>query len=118
MRFVYGFFMGVLLSVIGAILYLAFAGGDYLLQLSPRYHGMASEITALKEAKEQRDQLAARLDTLAGSFEQLTRRFSELQETVREPRHGSTPPAETPPPEPAHPRARAEPPPPAATPGP
>ena len=39
-----GFILGVLVSVITAILYLAFLGGDYLLQLSPRYHDMASTI--------------------------------------------------------------------------
>ena len=65
MRFVYGFILGVLASVISAILYLAFAGGEYLLQLSPHYHEMVSSISSLKEAKEQRDQLTARLDALA-----------------------------------------------------
>ena len=78
MRFIYGFIMGVLVTIISAILYLAFASGDYVLQLSPHYHEMTSTIASLKEAKEQRDQLAARLDTLANGFEQLTRRFNEL----------------------------------------
>src|SRR5262245_2344133 len=87
MRFVYGFILGVLASVIGAILYLAFAGGEYLLQLSPHYHEMVSSIASLKDAKEQRDQLTARLDALADGFDQLTRRFNELQETTREPGH-------------------------------
>ncbi len=87
MRFVYGFILGVLASVIAAILYLAFAGGEYLLQLSPHYHEMVSSIASLKDAKEQRDLLTARLDALADGFDQLTRRFNELQETTREPGH-------------------------------
>jgi len=114
MRFIYGFILGVLVSVIVAILYLAFLGGDYLLQLSPRYHDMASTIASLREAKEQRDQLAVRLDALADGFDQLTRRFNELQETVRQPPHrapGSEAPAPLPEPTP-RPRPRVEPPPP------
>ncbi len=137
MRFVYGFILGVLASVITAILYLAFGGGEYLLQLSPHYHEMVSTIGSLKEAKEQRDQLSARLDALADGFDQLTRRFNELQETVNEPVHrGSAPPSEvaspgteappaagTPPqlaPPSARPKPRPEPPPiaPTATPAP
>jgi hypothetical protein len=115
MRFVYGFILGVMVSVITAILYLAFLGGDYLLQLSPRYHDMASTIVSLREAKEQRDQLAVRLDALADGFDQLTRRFNELQETVRQPAQPAHrgPGVEAPLPEPtARPRPRAEPPPP------
>ena len=80
MRFIYGLLFGVLASVIGAILYLAFADGQYLLQLSPRYHEMQSTIAGLKEAKEQRDQLTDRLEMLAGSLDDLTRRFNELRE--------------------------------------
>jgi uncharacterized phage infection (PIP) family protein YhgE len=87
MRFVYGFILGVLASVISAILYLAFAGGEYLLQLSPHYHEMVSTIASLKEAREQRDQLSARLDALADGFDQLTRRFNELQDAASEPSH-------------------------------
>ena len=116
MRFIYGFILGVLVSVITAILYLAFLGGDYLLQLSPRYHDMASTIAALREAKEQRDQLAVRLDALADGFDQLTRRFNELQVTVRQPAHrgpGAEPPAPLAEPT-ARPRPRVEPPPPPA----
>jgi hypothetical protein len=79
MRFIYGFILGVLVSAVTAILYLAFTGGDYLLQLSPRYHEMVSTITALKDAKGQRDQLASRLEALSDSFDTLTRRFNELQ---------------------------------------
>jgi hypothetical protein len=110
MRFIYGFIMGVLVTVIAAILYLAFSSGDYVLQLSPHYHEMTSTIASLKEAKEQRDQLAARLDTLANGFEQLTRRFNELQETTREPaRRDPGAQAEAPPSaEAPHPRARSE----------
>lgn len=84
MRFIYGFIVGVLLSVIGAILYLAFAGGLYLLELSPRYHEMASSNAALKEAKEQRDQLTGRLDALASALDQLTHRFQELSQKAQE----------------------------------
>lgn len=81
MRFIYGLVFGVMASVIGAILYLAFADGQYLLQLSPRYHEMQSTIAGLKEAKQQRDQLADRLEKLSGSLDDLTRRFNELRET-------------------------------------
>ena len=107
MRFIYGFIMGVLVTVISAILYLAFANGDYLLQLSPQYHEMTSTIASLKAAKEQRDQLAARLDALATGFEQLTRRFNDLQEATREPaRRGPVPQGESSPStEAPHPRA-------------
>jgi uncharacterized phage infection (PIP) family protein YhgE len=118
MRFVYGFILGVLVSVIAAILYLAFSGGEYLLQLSPRYHEMASTIVSLRDVKDQRDQLATRLDALADGFDQLTRRFNELQETMRESPHhraplaeAPAPPAEPPPPPPTpRPRPRVEPP--------
>jgi hypothetical protein len=110
MRFIYGFIMGVLVSVIGAILYLAFANGEYLLQLSPHYHEMTSTIASLKEAKEQRDQLAARLDTLTNGFEQLTRRFNDLQEATKEPAHrGAGPQVEPALPTSEAPRVRAHP---------
>ena len=124
MRFVYGFILGVLASVIAAILYLAFAGGEYLLQLSPHYHDMVSSIASLKDAKEQRDLLTARLDALADGFDQLTRRFNELQETTREPGHRApsvqndmapplapAAPPQTPPaaPPPSRPKPRSEP---------
>lgn len=85
MRFIYGFILGVLVSVVSAILYLAFTGGDYLLQLSPRYHEMVSTIESLREAKGQRDELASRLDTLTESFDDLTRRFNQMQGTERAP---------------------------------
>ena len=119
MRFVYGFILGVLVSVIAAILYLAFLGGDYLLQLSPRYHDMSSTIASLREAKEQRDQLAVRLDALADGFDQLTRRFNEMQETIREPAHHHEAPSPSAPPPPLpeptpRPRPRVEPTPPPA----
>jgi hypothetical protein len=129
MRFVYGFILGVLASVISAILYLAFAGGEYLLQLSPRYHEMVSTIASLKEAKEQRDQLSVRLDALADGFDQLTRRFNELQDAASESSHrgaglpseGSSAaegtPAGTPSqPAPPHPKPRPEPTPSASSP--
>jgi hypothetical protein len=81
MRFIYGMVFGVMASVIGAILYLAFADGQYLLQLSPRYHEMRSTIAGLQEAKQQRDALAARLEKLTAALDDLTRRFNELRET-------------------------------------
>ena len=105
MRFIYGFILGVLASVIAAILYLAFAGGGYLLELSPRYHDMASTITALREAKEQRDQLATRLEALTNAFDALTRRFNDLQEP---PRRSPEPSAAEKPPEPAAPKPRSD----------
>jgi len=124
MRFVYGFVLGVLASVIAAILYLAFAGGEYLLQLSPHYHDLVSSIASLKDAKEQRDQLTARLDALADGFDQLTRRFNELQETTREGGHHApsvqsdvapplapAAPPQPPPAAPPRPKPRSEPPP-------
>jgi hypothetical protein len=104
MRFIYGFIFGVLASTIGAILYLAFGGGEYLLQISPRFHDMAATITSLKDAKEQRDLLANRLDALAEGFDQLT-------QTVREtPHHGPAEPLPppTPAPEPIRPKTRTE----------
>jgi hypothetical protein len=100
MRFIYGFILGLLTSTIGAILYLAFAGGEYLVQLSPHYHELVSEVTALRDAKQQRDQLATRLDTLAASFDGLSRRFADLRgsreeahpsETVELPRPAEAP---------------------------
>jgi|ERR1051325_9293918 len=113
MRFVYGFILGVLVSVIVAILYLAFGGGDYLLQISPRYHDLVSQLASLRDVKEQRDLLAQRLDALADGFDQLTRRFNELQETMRDPQHRRGPLADSPvppPPEPTpRPRPRVEP---------
>jgi hypothetical protein len=111
MRFIYGFIFGVLASTIGAILYLAFGGGEYLLQISPRFHDMAATITSLKDAKEQRDLLANRLDALAEGFDQLTQRFNELTQTVREtPHHGPAEPLPppTPAPEPIRPKTRTE----------
>jgi len=107
MRFIYGFISGVLTSVIAGILYLAFAGGEYLLQIAPKYHDLTSQLGALRDAKEQRDQLAIRLESLAGSFDQLTRRFNELQETG----HSAGGPLAPPPgaAESEHPKARLEP---------
>jgi hypothetical protein len=120
-RFIYGFILGALATVIGAILYLAFAGGEYLLQLSPRYHDLASAVSSLKETKEQRDQLAVRLDALADGFDQLTRRFNELRESREAARRGPETQEMLPPlPPPAHPKPRpTEPPapPPAPSPG-
>jgi len=90
MRFIYGFLLGVLTSIIAAILYLAFAGGDYLLLLSPKFHELTSENASLRQAKDQRDQLANRLEGVANELDQLTRRFAELQ-GGREPRPAPAP---------------------------
>ncbi len=117
MRFIYGTLFGVMASVIAAILYLAFADGQYLLQLSPRYHEMQSTLGTLKEAKEQRDQLVDRLELLAGALDELTRRFNELRETGCGPavaRPAATPdptpkPAEPPTPQPKPRAERSEP---------
>lgn len=86
MRFIYGFIFGILVSVISAILYLAFAGGDYLLLLSPKYHELASAISSCQHAEQQRDMLAKRLESLEGSFDALTRRFNEIPAARSEPR--------------------------------
>lgn len=94
MRFIYGFIMGVLTTTIASILYLAFGGGEYLVQLSPHYHELNSEVAALRDAKLQRDQLASRLDTLAKSFDELTRRFAGLQRSAPDPAAGEAPTAE------------------------
>ncbi len=91
MRFLYGVLLGVLVTVIAAILYIAFAGGDYLLLLSPKYHEMQSQVLSLQKAEEQRDQLAKRLESLELNFDSLTRRFNELQGAGREPRPGEAP---------------------------
>lgn len=98
MRFIYGFIMGVLSTTIASILYLAFGGGEYLVQLSPHYHELNSEVAALRDAKQQRDQLASRLDALAKSFDELTRRFADLQRNAHDPAA-----AEPPTPEPVMP---------------
>ncbi len=84
MRFVYGVLLGALVTVIAAILYVAFAGGDYLLLLSPKFHEMQSQVVSLQKAEEQRDQLAKRLESLELNFDSLTRRFNELQGAGRE----------------------------------
>ncbi len=101
MRFLYGFILGVLATTIGAILYLAFAGGEYVVQLSPHYHELTSEVASLREAKAQRDQLAGRLDALTRSFDELTRRFSDLAHAPRESSHPAEAPAAAPEPAPA-----------------
>ncbi len=79
MRFLYGLILGVLATVIGSILYLAFTGGDYLLLLSPKYQGLASAMDSCKQAVEQRNQLTVRLEAVERSFEKLSQRFNELQ---------------------------------------
>ena len=79
MRFLYGVILGILASVIGAILYLALAGGEYLLILSPKYQELKSRVAALEKAEDQRDQLAARLQDLERRFTDLGQRLTELR---------------------------------------
>ena len=79
MRFLYGVILGVLASVIGAILYLALAGGEYLLILSPKYQEMKSRLAALEKAEAQRDDLANRLQDLERRFTDLGARLTELR---------------------------------------
>lgn len=78
MRFLYGLILGIITSVIAAILYLAFAGGDYLLVLSPKYHDMRSRLGELEKAEQQRAQLAEKLGKLEERFRDLARRFESL----------------------------------------
>jgi hypothetical protein len=79
MRFLYGVILGVLASVIGAILYLALAGGEYLLILSPKYQEMKSRLAALEKAEAQRDELATRLQDLERRFTDLGQRLTALR---------------------------------------
>lgn len=103
MRFVYGTILGILVTVISAILYLAFAGGHYLLLLSPKYHEMQSAMASCRRAEEQRDLLVKRLETLERSYDDITRRFNGLQEMA------GRPPAPAPAPSPTEaPAAEAE----------
>jgi hypothetical protein len=83
MRFIYGVFLGFLITVIGAILYLAFAGGDYLLVLSPKYQEMKTERAALERAAQQRDVLAQKLTDLEERFRELGERFADMEVTGR-----------------------------------
>lgn len=78
MRFLYGLILGILASLIAAILYLALAGGEYLLILSPRYQEMRSRLLTLEKAEAQRDQLADRLRDLERRFTELSARFSGI----------------------------------------
>ena len=79
MRFLYGLILGIIASVIAAILYLAFAGGEYLLALSPKYHDMRSRIGELEKAEQQRALLAEKLGRLEERFRDLARRFESLR---------------------------------------
>jgi hypothetical protein len=85
MRFLYGLILGILASVIAAILYLALVGGEYLLILSPKYQEMRSRLIALEKAEAQRDQLADRLRDLERRFTELSARFSGIADETSEP---------------------------------
>lgn len=86
MRFVYGMIFGVLVSVVSAILYLAFAGGEYLLALSPTWHEMRSRLGELEKAERHRAALAERLEKLDGRFRDLAQRFERLQPSAAPPK--------------------------------
>lgn len=95
MRFLYGLILGILASLIAAILYLALAGGEYLLILSPKYQEMRSRLLTLEKAEAQRDQLADRLRDLERRFTELSSRFAGIaDEPAVAP---APPPPETPP---------------------
>ena len=79
MRFLNGVILGILACVIGAILYLALAGGEYLLILSPKYQEMKSRLASLERAEAQRDELATRLQDLERRFTDLGQRLTELR---------------------------------------
>jgi hypothetical protein len=78
MRFLYGLILGVLLTMIGSILYLALAGGEYLLALSPRYQEMRTKLEPCEKVAAQRDMLTDRLNDLEKQFTELSSRFSSL----------------------------------------
>jgi uncharacterized protein involved in exopolysaccharide biosynthesis len=108
MRFVYGLIFGILASVIAAILYLAFAGGDYLLALSPTYHEMRSRLGELEKAEQQRAILAVQLETLEGRFRDLVGRFETLSERMAGPPPAADEAAATDEPDPEPPPASPE----------
>ncbi|MEA2624053.1 MAG: hypothetical protein QOD06_98 [Candidatus Binatota bacterium] len=78
MRFLYGFILGLLLTLIGSILYLALAGGEYLLALSPRYQEMRTKLEPCEKVAAQRDLLTDRLNDLEKRFAELSSRFTSL----------------------------------------
>jgi hypothetical protein len=85
MRFLYGLILGLMSAVIGAILYLALAGGEYLLVLSPAYHEMKTQLAVLERADRHREELAKKLEVLEGRFQDLSRRFEHLRSAAEEP---------------------------------
>ena len=99
MRFLYGLLLGVIGTTVAGILYLAFAGGDYLLQLSPTYQELRTRADDLERAEVHREQLVARLDAMHSQFAELSRRFRSLHEKAET----ATPSAEQPSPENAGP---------------
>lgn len=100
MRFLYGFLIGLTATSVAAILYLAFAGGDYLLQLSPNYQEMRTRLGELERLDRDRQELVVRLDAMEKQFSALSERFARLAERApREapPPPGASAPAEEPP---------------------
>ena len=91
MRFLYGLIFGVMLTTVGAILYLAFTGGEYLLQLSPAYQEMRGRLVDLERVDDQRAELAGRLDMMAERFSDLSRRFEVMQAEMHAPQGTSAP---------------------------
>lgn len=50
MRFLFGFTLGVLLTILGSFAWLtSLGGGDYLLALSPRFQEMQSSVGSLEK---------------------------------------------------------------------
>jgi len=50
MRFLFGFTLGVLLTILGSVAWLtSLGGGDYLLTLSPRFQEMQSSLGSLEK---------------------------------------------------------------------
>ncbi len=61
MRFLFGFTLGVLLTIVGSFAWLSrFGGGDVLLEISPRFQEMQSSIGTLEKRV---NDLAERVDS-------------------------------------------------------
>lgn len=82
MRFLYGLLLGVMTTTVGAILYLAFLGGDYLLQLSPTYQEMRTRLGELERTEEHRRELVGRLESMNRKFAELAERFDTLRQNA------------------------------------
>jgi hypothetical protein len=67
-----------MMTTVGGVLYLAFYGGDYLVQLSPKYQEMRTKLGELDRAEEHRQQLVERLDAIEKEFARLAGRGETL----------------------------------------